>query len=161
VREEQVRVEGVEPVGPGPNLGGRLLRADEQARRPGRGHGAERLEQQCALAHSGLAAEQRDRAGDQTATEDAVELGEAGRAARCAARVGLVDRDRLARDAGPRSGRSDAGYRRLLAEGSPLTAVGAAPHPLRRLVAARNAPIANTCSGHAGSVTPACATNAE
>ena len=39
----------------------RLLRADEQAPRAARGERAERLQQQRALAHAGLAAEERDR----------------------------------------------------------------------------------------------------
>ena len=50
-------------------------------RAPARRHRAERLEQQRALAHARLAAEQRDRAGDEPAAEHPVELGHARRAA--------------------------------------------------------------------------------
>ena len=76
--DEQRRRERLQPPGAQAHLLDRLLRADEQAAGAGRGHAPHRLEQQRALADAGLAAEQRDRAGDQSAAEHPVELGHAG-----------------------------------------------------------------------------------
>ena len=55
--EEHARRERAEPVGAQPHLRRRLLRAHEQAPGAARGHRAERLEQQRALAHARLAAD--------------------------------------------------------------------------------------------------------
>ncbi len=155
--DEHIGLQGAEPVGAEPHLRGRLLAAHEQAPRARGGHRAERLEQQRALAHARLAADERHRAGDEPAVEHAIELRQPRGPARCAERVDLRDGDRaVQRGARSTAGRRTGGPDRRLAEAAPLAAVGTAAEPLRGLVAALRTPIANTRSGHGGSVSAAC-----
>ncbi len=74
--EPQVGSDRVEPFGAEPHLGGALLGAHVER---GVGTGGQELEQQRALADAGLAAEQRDRSGDEAAAEHGVELVDPGR----------------------------------------------------------------------------------
>ena len=99
-------------------------------RAPVGGHRAERLEQQRALAHAGLAADQRDRArrpGPRRAPGRARQT-PVGR--RRGADAGRSRRAAPGRSA--RTGPSGAARDRRLAEAAPLAAVGAAAEPLRR-----------------------------
>jgi hypothetical protein len=110
-----------------------------------------RLQEQRRLADAGVAADQDDGAFDEPAPEHAIELADTGLAP--ALRVGLdlgeklrqlVRRDR----AEARRGGRDP----LLDERLPLPAVGAAPHPLRRLVAAVLAGEERAVAGHGGPI---------
>ena len=99
---------------------------------------AERLEQQRALAHPGLAAEERDRARDEAAAEHPVELGDPGRQRRRARRprpaaIGTGSRGARRPD-GPRDRRAAAELRSR--HRAPVSALRAPAEPLGRLVAA-------------------------
>ena len=99
---------------------------------------AERLQQQRALAHAGLAAEQRDRAGDEPAAEHPVELGDPGGHGRRGARR----RPRRAAPAGrPRRTPTPADAGAASTKRAPRAALGAAPEPARRLAAALGAAV--------------------
>ena len=130
--EQHARVEGADALGAEADLLGRLLRADEQASCTAPGELPERLQQERALAHAGLAAEQRDTAGDEPAAEDAVELADAGRPARRGGRGHRVDRHRHRHRTHARGGEGrstpGAGGRRL-DEGAPGATLGATPEP--------------------------------
>ena len=69
------RHEGAEALGPAADLGGRLLCGYQQAPRPRRGQGGQRLQHQGRLADPGLPPEQGDRARHQPAAEHPVQLG--------------------------------------------------------------------------------------
>ena len=101
--------ERAEPVGAQAHLRGRLLGAHEQAARAVGRHRAERLQHERALAHAGLAADERDRTRDEPAAEHPVELGHVG-GAPGRARAGRRRRSAPAacsgRSAGPRGRRA-------------------------------------------------------
>jgi len=92
--DEEILGERAEPVGAQPDLRGRLLGTHEQATGAVGGHGPERLQHACALAHAGLTADERDRTRDQPAAEHAVELGDARGSPGCAPRIDLRQGDR-------------------------------------------------------------------
>ena len=73
--EPQTVADGTQPLRPTLDLVGALLRRDVQRRSVPRG---EQLEQQRALADARLTTQQRDRAGDQAATEHPVEFDDRG-----------------------------------------------------------------------------------
>ena len=99
--DEEVGRERAQPVGPEPHLRRRLLGAHEQAARAVGGHRAERLQHERALAHARLAADERERSGDQTTAEHAVELGHVGGPPGRTERVDVGEGHRLRRRAGP------------------------------------------------------------
>ena len=102
---------------------------------------AARLQQQRRLADPGLAADEDERAGDDTAAEHAIELADAGRTA---ARRRQVDVGIELRPGGPgkrvallgRAGRHRRGHGTLLDHRVPGAALGTAAQPLGRLRAA-------------------------
>ena len=93
-REEQLGAERAEPLGPQADLLGGLLGTDEEAARAAVGQATERLQEQGALAHAGLAPDEGDRAGHEAAAEHAIELADAGGPAGRAGRVDVRDRER-------------------------------------------------------------------
>ena len=114
-----------------------LLGADQQARVTRRRETSERLEQQRGLADAGLAAEERDRARHEAASQHAIELGDA-RGPRRGARGGhLADGHRpLGRRERHRRRRGD-----LLDERVPRAASAAPTLPPGRGVPALAAPV--------------------
>ena len=132
----------LQPSGAEPDLFHRLLRAHEQAPRTGGGHAPHRLEQQCALADAGLAAEQRDRARHQPAAQHAVQLGDARGPPRRRDRVDLGEGHH---HSGPGRGRAVGGDDR----GAPPRA--STTHRTRRTARATSVPGRRTpCSGRPG-----------
>ena len=128
------RSQGAEPVGAQPHLRGRLLAAHEQAAGAAGGHRAERLEQQRALAHARLAADERDRARDQPAAEHPVELRQPGGRGAAAPRgsTSTSGTGRGQRGAGPPTGRRTGGADRPSPKLPHSPQSGAAAEPLRR-----------------------------
>src|ERR1051325_2270645 len=111
-------------------------------RHPLRAHLIRDLQQQCALAYAGVAADQNQRAGNDAAAEHAVKLRDAGRDARVILRFDLVVGDGLdlaqtkssARRGGRILLRRDA--RALFDERIPPAAIRTLPQPLARLIPA-------------------------
>ncbi len=137
-------------------LGG-LLAGDVEDLAAGRGEVAERHAGERRLADAGRAAEQDERAGDQAAAQDAVDLVQAGPQARGARRVDVLqagDRGR-ARAAGPaeaggRTGAAAGGrHGDLLDHRVPLPAAGALAHPAGLAVPAGRAGVDRRGAGHA------------
>jgi hypothetical protein len=132
-RQVELALDGAGAVAAHPHLRGRLLTGDVEHALPLTCHLRGDLEEQCRLAHSGLTGQQDRGPGDQAATEHPVELGHTAGAG-----VGVLDRD-LADGQGGRGDRTrldPALGRRLLHDGAPRLALGAAPDPLHRLPAA-------------------------
>ena len=143
--EHQPRVERVDALGAHAHLLRRLLGADEQAPGAGGGEPAERLEEQRALAHPRLAADEGDGAGDQTTAEDAVELVDArGPAGRGRSGDGVDGDGRGRRRTRARGGEGcstpGAGDHRL-DECAPGAALGTTPEPAWGLRAALATPM--------------------
>ena len=121
VREQpQPRQQSTESLGPQTDLLGGFLSRHQQGARPRGGHRRHGLEQERGLADTRLAANQRDRAGDDAARHDPVELRQPGRPRRRRRGVHVGDRARgLRRErAGARPGRPVR--RRLLHQRVPL-----------------------------------------
>ena len=97
--------------------------------------GAERLEQQRALAHARLAREQRDRAGDEPAAEHPVELARR-RWTSARRRRRRPRRSAPGRDRDPDLVGAGADEVAASAEGAPRVALRAAPEPPWRLAPA-------------------------
>jgi len=126
--EQQPRGERADALGAQSHLLARLLRSDQEAARSRVGEATERLEEQRALPHAGLAAEQRHGAGDKAAAQHPVELPDAGREGSDTQRVDLRDRERsltLGHDDRRRGTRAGA----RLDEAPPLVALRAAAEP--------------------------------
>ena len=87
----------LDPLGPQPHLGGRLLAGDVEHPPPLAGGAGGDVEQQGGLADAGLAGHQHDRARHQPAAEDPVELADAGRVGLGQRDVDVVDRSGRAR----------------------------------------------------------------
>ena len=132
-----------EPLGAEPNLGRRLLAGDVERPPPGRDEVAERHPGQRRLADPRRAAEEYERARDEAAAEDPVELGDAGAEARDRRGGDLAERHRAPRGAAaPAAGPPGGGcLGRGLDQRVPLAAAGAAARPAERLVAARLADV--------------------
>ncbi len=135
----QVVVDRLDAVGAQTDLAGRLLtrhvqRAVLVARRLRR-----HVQEERGLAHTGLARDQDDRAGHETAAQDAVQFGYAGGAGRGLAAVDLPDRHRGGGDAA-RCRRTDRG-RAVLLDRAPRLALGAAAQPFGRLPSALGAAV--------------------
>ena len=75
-------MQGADPGGPAPDLGGGLLGGHVERGVPPTRDARRASEQQRRLADAGLAADQGDRAGDESAREDPVELGDSRRCGR-------------------------------------------------------------------------------
>jgi hypothetical protein len=117
-----------EPLGTQADLPRRLLAGDVQRAPPGALQVAERHRRERRLADAGRAADQHDRAGDDAAAEDAVELADAGREAGVALGPHVGEPDRLGRAAGRlRAARVAAS---LFGERVPRAAARALPVPL-------------------------------
>ena len=123
-----------------------------------RGELSERLQQERALPHARLAADQRDTARDEAAAQDAVELTDAGGTVHRAGARHRVDRHRCgrhrthARGGEGRSTPGAGGHR--LDEGAPGAAVGTTPEPAGRrrpaLAATVNRPGLHTAHDRTG-----------
>ncbi len=97
--------EGVQALGPPAHLGRRLLGRHQQAALAASGDGRQHLQHQRRLADPRLTAEQRDRSGDQSAAEHAVELADPGRCRVARVTGELGQRHRRAHpDVGPTPG---------------------------------------------------------
>ena len=120
----------------------------------------ERLEQQRALAHAGLSADQRDGSGDKTAAEHTVELPDAGGTARGTAGIDVGDGDGPgATDRQHERGRAGGRVAGVFHEGAPRGAVGAAAQPAGCFAATLVAAVSNMCSGHPRIVPSGCDTD--
>ena len=142
--EQQLGRERSQPLGAQSHLLGRLLGADEQAPHPRAGEAAERLQQQRALAHAGLAADEGDRAGDEAAAEHPIELVDARRAPGGPGGVDVGDRQRGREVDGRPIGAAGPAARRRghdLHETPPRPAFRTAPEPPRDLGPALGAPV--------------------
>ena len=151
----QVRPDGAEPLGAHADLLRALLGRDVERRtRPPR----QELEQERALADARLAAEQRDRSGDDPAAEHSVELADARRLGLGQQRIDVVQQAELGHRRRGRGERA-AGHRgrqHLLDEGVPRPAARALPGPLRVLRPAVAAQVHRSRLGHARSMTRGC-----
>ena len=131
----QPLVQGTEPLGPQAYLAGGLLARDDQGRaaRPG-GPLLGDVEQQGGLADAGLAGQEDDRPGDQSATEYPVQLAHAGRPVPGRLSADRGDRSgRFQRRPGGETaqGRREAGTAGRVDDRAPLAALGTAADPLR------------------------------
>ena len=105
-QQPQPGMEGAQPLGPQPDLLGRLLGRHQQAPLRRRGHGGQGLQQEGGLADARLAADEGDRAGDQAAAEHPVELGDARGPGRPRGHVDLADRHGAGRGREPAADRA-------------------------------------------------------
>ena len=137
--EIEVVVDRLDAVGAQPDLAGRLLARDVQRAVLVAGRLRRHVQQQRGLADAGLAREQDDRAGYETAAEDAVQLGHAGGAGGGLPAVDLADGHRGRGD--PAGRRRPHGGRAVLLDRPPRLALGAAAEPLGRLPAALGAAV--------------------
>jgi hypothetical protein len=121
-------------IGAQPHLLGRLLTGDVEDGQPLRGERAARLERERRLSDAGIAAEQNDGAGDETAAQHAIELPQSGRAAN-----GITGSD-AGEGQRTRGARRSLGRRhvanRFLHNRAPGGASGALAEPARRAAAA-------------------------
>ena len=130
--EFERRVRDAQAAGAQPHLLDRFLAGDVEHAAAGARERGGRLQQQRRLADAGIAADQHGRARHQAAAQHAVQLGDAGRAAR--RRLGAAGQlDELDAPARRRLGRrAGAGaHRPFLDDGVPLAAGLAAAGPFR------------------------------
>ena len=127
-----------QPLRPQPDLGGRLLARHVQDAAAGGREVAEGGARDRGLADPWRAADEHQRARDQAAAEDPVELAYAGGEPRDRGRLDLTQRHRP-QGTCRLAGRARRCRPRLLDDRVPLAAAGAAPVPLRGLVTAGGA----------------------
>jgi hypothetical protein len=141
LREDADLARAAQPVGTELHLRGRLLAGDEDDRPLGR-ELAKRHEEEGRLADPGVARDEDEAGRDQSAAEDAVELGNAGREALRVRGLDLDETQHGTSRGGPPAARG-RGRRTLLGEGAPGAAARAAPEPLPGRVPAFRARVLN------------------
>lgn len=136
-QHEQVVADRIETLGPTFQLIGRLFCRDVQHGAATPGHACGSLQQQRALTHSGLAADQADRGTREAASQGAVQLADAGGQLRVAHLGHVANGPHRARHMRDRM--VVQRRRQLLGQRVPITATPAPPGPLVRLVPAGQA----------------------